>query len=173
MRLGLPALLVLLLVPALVQAKKPEDLFGGRILVSEQPFPTSARSADAYVNALKRQARDRIVEDKEHKQWRVFFAAFFKQPPNDLEVNVRVFDVTNGGRRLVDTFEQYLDSSTLRAYTSDVKLRRGDGTTGYDPNTKILMIMETKGRLLAQATFYLVGEVPKANDKLDFSEPEK
>jgi hypothetical protein len=154
-------------------ARKPEDVFGGQILVSEQPFPTSAKSPEAYIDALKKQARDRIVEDKEAKQWRVFFAAFFKQPTNDLEISIHVFDVTNGGKRLVDTFEQYLANATMRAYVSDVKLRRGDGSSGYDPNTKILMVMESRNRVVAQATFYIVGEVKKYNGNVDFSEPER
>src|SRR5262249_40677680 len=150
-------------------ARKPEDVFGGRILVSDQPFPTNARSADAYIDAIKKAARDRIVEDKEAKEWRVFFAAFFKQPPNDLEINVRVYDVTNG-RRLVDTFEQYLSNGQTRAYVSQVKLPRGDGTSGYDPNTKLNMVMESHGRVLADATFYIVGEVKKGPTQVDFSD---
>src|SRR5262249_55988893 len=141
-------------------------------VVAEGTFPTSAKSEQAYIDALKKQSRDRIEEDKEEKQWRVFFAAFFKQPLNDLEINVRVFDVTNG-KRLVDTFEQYLSSPTMRAYVSDVKLKRGDGASGYDPNSKLLMVMESRGRVVAQATFYITGEVKKGGpSKVDFSEAE-
>jgi hypothetical protein len=165
-------LLLLLLLPTTAAARKPEDIFGGQILISPQPFPTSAKSEQAYVDALKKQAKDRIAEDKEAKQWRVFFAAFFKQSLNDLEINVRVYDVTNG-KRLVDTFEQYLGSPTTRAYVSDVKLARSDGVTGYDPNSKIQMIMESRGRVVAQATFYITGEVKKAGpSNLEFTEPE-
>jgi hypothetical protein len=165
-------LLALLLLPTIGHARKPEDVFGGQILVSAAPFPTSAKSEQAYVDALKKQARDRIAEDKEAKQWRVFFAAFFKQSLNDLEINVRVYDVTNG-KRLVDTFEQYLGSPTMRAYVSDVKLTHSDGVTGYDPNSKIQMVMESKGRVVAQATFYITGEVKKAGpSNLEFTEPE-
>ena len=152
-------------------ARKPEDVFGGRILISDQPFPTAARSAEAYIEAIKKNARDRLSEDKEAKQWRVFFAAFFKQSPNDLEISVRTYDVTNGGKRLVSTFEQYLGNATMRAYVSDVKLPRGDGTNGYDPNTKIQMIMESRGHILAETTFYIVGEVKKGPTTIDFSDP--
>lgn len=164
-------LLAVLVQAPSAQARKPEDVFGGRILVSDQPFPTNARSADAYIDAIKKASRDRIQEDKEAKQWRVFFAAFFKQPANDLEVSVKVFDVTNGARRLVDTFEQYLGSPSQRAYVSDVKLRRGDGLNGYDPNSKILMIMESHGHVVAEATFFIVGEVKKGPTTVDFSDP--
>ncbi len=163
---------VLLVSPALVDAKKPEDIFGGRILVSDAPFPTSAKSESAYVGALKKNTKDRIIENKETKEWRVFYAAFFKQPVNDLEVSIRVYDITGGTRRLVDSFEQYLSSATARAYVSKVSLKRGDGSQGYDPNTKILMVMESKGRVLAQAQFHILGEARKYKGVVDFSEDE-
>jgi hypothetical protein len=166
----LVALLVALASSA--EARKPEDVFGGRILVSSQPFPTQAKSVSAYIEALKKNSKDRIQEDKENKQWRVFFAAFFKQPVNDIEISIRVYDVTNGAKRLVDNFEQYLSSAATRAYVSDVKLKRGDGSQGYDPNSKLLMVMENKGRQLAQATFFIQGEAKKYKGVVDFSEPE-
>jgi hypothetical protein len=156
---------------AFAASRKPEDVFGGRILVSDQPFLTAAPTAEAYIGAMKKNARDRIKEDREAKQWRVFFAAFFKQAPNDLEISVRVYDVTNGARRLVSTFEQYLGSATMRAYVSQVTLPRGDGTGGYDPNTKIQMVMDSHGRVLAETTFYIVGEVKKGPTNIDFSDP--
>jgi hypothetical protein len=163
---------VLLWATAASAGRKPEDLFGGRILVSDKPFPQSANSAEAYIDAIKKNTRDRIVEDKESKEWRVFFAAFFKQPPNDLEIAVKVFDVTNGGKRLVDNFSQFLGNGQLRAYVSNLHLKRGDGTGGYDPNTKVLMVMEVQGHVIAEATFYLVGEVKKGNTDVDFSKPD-
>src|SRR5215475_7677031 len=126
----------LLLVSAVALAKKPEDVFGGRILVSDQPYPTSARSADAFISAVKRQSRDRLQEDKEAKEWRFFFAAFFRQPINDLEINIRVFDVTKG-ERLVLSFEQYLPERGQRAYLSQLTFKRGDGSSDFDPNSRV------------------------------------
>lgn len=160
------------LLPLVAEAKKPEDIFGGKILVSNAPFPTTAKSEAAYVGALKKNTKPAILENKETQQWQVFYAAFFKEPVNDLEVSIRVYDVTGGARRLVDTFEQYLSNSTARAYVSAVNLKRGDGSQGYDPNTKILMVMEAKGRVLAQAQFQIVGEARKYKGTVDFSEPE-
>ena len=151
-------------------ARKPEDVFGGKILVSDRAFPMAAKSPDAYIDALKKQTREAIQEDKESKQWRVYYAAFFKQPVNDLEISIRVYDVTGGAKRLVDTFEQYISNTEARAYVSQVSLKRGDGSSGYDPNTKILMVMETKGRMLAQATFVIQGEARKYKGTVDFSE---
>ena len=153
--LGSASILLVLLgvLGGVAEAKKPEDIFGGRILVSDKPFPTAAPSENAYVGALKKNSRLAIQEDKQAQEWRIFYAAFFKQPVNDMEVTIRVYDVTGGARRLVDTFEQYVSSQAARAYVSSATLKRGDGSQGYDPNTKILMVVENKGRMLAQTQF--------------------
>jgi hypothetical protein len=157
---------------AVADARKPEDVFGGKVLVSDAPFPTSAKSEAAFVTALKKHAKDRVLENKDTKEWRVFYAGFFRQPVNDLEVSIRVYDVTGGSRRLVDTFEQYLSSETARAYVSSVTLKRGDGSQGYDPNTKLLLVMENKGRVLAQTQFHILGEARKYKGVVDFSDEE-
>jgi hypothetical protein len=172
MRKALVVLSVAVVVTSLVHAaaRKPEDVFGGRILVSDQPFPTSAASADAYIGAIKKTARDRIIEDKETKQWRIFFAAFFKQPANDLEVTVHIYDVSSGARQHKQSFEQYLASPTTRAYVSHIELPHGTGTGGYDPNTKLQLVLETRGRVLAETTFVIVGDAPKKGPQnIDFS----
>ena len=153
-------------------AKKPEDVFGGKILISNQPFPTQAKSVDAYVGALKKNIKEVIEEDKENKQWRVYFAAFLKQPINDIEVSVKVIDITNGARRQVDSFEQYLSNKTARAYVSSVTLKRGDGLSGYEPNSKLQMILDYRGRVVAQAVFVIKGEGRKYKGTVDFSEEE-
>ena len=174
LRTPFAVVVALTLAYSVAWARKPEDVFGGKILISDHGFPTSAKSPDAFIDALKKQIREVLQEDKENKEWRVFYAAFFKQPVTELEISIRVYDVTNGAKRLVDTFEQYPSAQPqgIRAYVSNVVLKRGDGTSGYDPNTKILMVMETKGRVLAQAQFMIQGEAKKYKGTVDFSEEE-
>ncbi|HKA91742.1 MAG TPA: hypothetical protein VKE22_28965 [Haliangiales bacterium] len=161
-----------LLLTVSAWARKPEDVFAGKILVSDKPYPTAARSPDAFIDAAKKQSRDRFQEDKEAKEWRVFFAAFFRQPMNDLEISIRIYDVTNG-ERLVETFEQYLPSRGQRAYLSSLTLKRGDGSAGYDPNSKVRIVMDSRGKVLADTTIFLIGEARKYSGKVDFSEDEK
>ncbi len=163
--------LCVLFLAASASARKPEDVFAGRILLSEKPYPTAARSPDAFIDAVKKQSRDRFQEDKDTKEWRVFFAAFFKQPMDDLEITIRIYDVTKG-ERLVETFEQYLPSRGQRAYLSSLTLKRGDGASGYDPNSKVHIVMDSRGKVLADATVFLIGEARKYKGKVDFSEDE-
>jgi hypothetical protein len=164
--------LVCLGLCAAAWARKPEEVFGGRILLSDKPYPTTARSPDAFIEAVKKQSRDRFQEDKDAKEWRVFFAAFFKQPMDDLEITIRIYDVTKG-ERLVETFEQYLPSRGQRAYLSTLTFKRGDGSSGYDPNSKVHIVMDSRGKVVADATVFLLGEARKYTGKVDFSEDEK
>jgi hypothetical protein len=151
------------------EARKPEDHFAGRIVVSDKPFPMRAPSEQAYINAVAGQAKDRFGEDKAEQTWHVHLAAFFRSEPGTIEVKVKVFDITNG-QRLVESFEYYLSNNKQRAYLTSMDLKRGDGTQGYDPNSRIKVVMEAGGRPLAEATFLLVGEARKYKGKVTFSE---
>jgi len=164
-------ILSFLLSAGVAEAKKPEDVFGGKIIVSERPFPMEARSADAYIAAVKKQGKDRFIEDKENKHWRIFYAAFFKAPVNDLDVNLKFFDITSG-ERLVEAYDQNLADTGQRALVGKVTLKRGDGTGGYDPNTKIKMVMLSRGKVIATAVFTVIGEGRKFSGKVEFTEEE-
>jgi hypothetical protein len=127
--LGLTATVALSFVGA-AEAKKPEDVFGGKIKCSDKPYPLKAKSAGAYIAAVNKQSKSRFDEDKENKQWKIYYAAFFKRPINDLEVTLNIYNVTNGGQTLVETYEQYLNSSKDRVVTGFVTLRRSDDGAG-------------------------------------------
>jgi hypothetical protein len=164
------ALLGLFFVTGEAAAKKPEDVFGGRVMVSDKPFPLEARSANAYVAAVKKQSKDRFLEDKEKQQWKWYYAAFFKKPLNDLEVKVTIYDVTGGSQRFIDSWEEFLTERGQRVITGNVKLKRQDGKV--NPNSKLLMVFESKGRVVATASFYIVGEGKKFTGKVEFSDEE-
>lgn len=154
-------------------ARKPEDVFGGKIMVSEKPYPTTSSSPNAYIAAVKKQSRDRFQEDREKKQWKIHYAAFFKKPVNDLELQVKLYDVTDGNQRLVEAYEQFLQERGQRVVIGNIKLKKGDGSgSGYDPNSKILMVMESKGKIVASVSFYIQGEGRRYKGQVDFSEDE-
>ncbi len=166
------ALVTLATAAAAVHAKgrKPEDVFGGKIMLSDKAFPSEAKSSSAYISAVKKQAKDRFSEDTEKKRWMISYAAFFKKPVNNLEVTVKFYDVTDGGNRLVESYEQYLTERNQRVVIGTLKLKKWEGS--YDPNSKILMMMESNGKTVAQASFFLIGEGKKYKGKVEFSEEE-
>jgi hypothetical protein len=146
----------------------PEKTFAGKILVSSKRFPTEAKSANAYVAALKKQAKTNLYEDKEKKEWKVYFAAFFKAPLDDLEVVVKLYDITSGGQQVLASFEQFTDARGQRTLISNMKLERKQ----FGVNKHILMTIESRGRVLASGRFKILGEAERFSGKVDFSEEE-
>ena len=173
MRHALASLTVLALVSAgfaAHAAKKPEDVFGGRVIVSDKSFPLESKSAQAYIASVKKQSKDRFMEDKEKGQWKIYYAAFFKKPLNDLEVKVTIYDVTDGSQRFIDSWEEFLTERNQRVIIGNLKLKRQEGKV--NPNSKILMVMESRGQIVASASFYIIGEAKKFSGKVEFSEEE-
>lgn len=150
------------------QAKSPESVFKGQIITSAKSIPTTSRSENAYVSTLKKLRTKRFFENKQKKAWKIHYAAFFKKPLNDLELTIRLYDVTDGSRTLLNTFEQYLDGRGARSFTSSMELDR----QMVGVNRSILMVMENRGYVLASAQFQILGEGPKYSGKVDFSEEE-
>jgi hypothetical protein len=160
---------VALMAPA-AHAKKPEDVFGGRIMCSEKTFPLESKSANEYISSVKKQSKDRFQEDKEKGQWKIYYAAFFKKPLNDLEIKVTIYDVTDGSQRFIDSWEEFLTERGQRVIVGNVKLKKQEGKV--NPNSKILMVMESKGSTVATASFYILGEAKKFTGKVEFTDEE-
>lgn len=172
MALSVFAAAVVLSAGVSAEARKPEDVFGGKIMTSNSAYPVSAKSAEKYITAVKKQQAASFQEDKEEKQWKIYYAAFFKKPLNDLEVTVNLFDVTGGGERMVESYQQFLTKRGERVVIGSVKLNRSDDGNGYPPNSTILMRMETNGKVIASATFRIAGEAKVYKGKVEFSDEE-
>lgn len=162
--LGL-ALTAALAVPSLAHAGTP---FDGKVVTSAKRIPLSAKSKQAYYAKLRQQSSSRFQENKEKKAWKVHFAAFFKQPLNDLEVTIKLYDVTDKEKHLKASFEQYLDGRGQTSVISHVDLDREH----FGVNRKILISVENRGRVLAQGKFEILGEAEKYSGKADFTEEE-
>jgi hypothetical protein len=162
-------LLGLMVFSSPAEAKgKPEDVFGGRIMVSDKPYPLEAKSPSAYISQVKKQSKDRFQEDKEKTQWKIYYAAFFKKPVNDLEIKTTIYDITDGNQRFLDSWEEYLNDRGQRVVIGNLKLKRQDGKV--NPNSKIMLVMESGGRIVASTQFYIIGEGKKYTGKVEFSD---
>jgi len=150
------------------KASKVEKKFGGRILTSDKKFPSAAKSESAYIAKLKKQSKAKFWENKEKKEWKIYIAAFFKKPLNDLEYTVKLYDITDG-QQLMSSFEQYTDSSGQRSLLTHVVLER----QRFGVNKRIMMTIESRGRVLAVGKFHILGEAEKYTGKVDFSEDEE
>jgi hypothetical protein len=161
--------LVLLASPGRAHAQNPEKVFSGRIMVSNKAFPLTAKSGAAYVSALRKQSKTSLVEDREKRQWKVYFAAFLKQGPGDLEVVIKVFDLTSRQQSPLVSFEQFIGEPKQRTIISNMVLTRKQ----VGVNKDLLMVIEYRGRQLAAGRFRILGEAEKFTGKVDFSEDEE
>ena len=148
-----------------VAQANPERVFRGQILTSSKAFPTQAKSKRAYVRKLKKLKKTRFVENTKTQSWKIYYAAFFRRPLNDLEVTVKLYDITNGRKKMINSYEQYLSRRGERSVISHITLER----QFFGVNKRILMVMETRHYVLAQARFFIIGEGEKSSGEVDFT----
>ncbi len=146
---------------------RPERTFGGRVLLGKNAFPTSARSESAYIGKVRKNTAKRFWEDKKKKEWRVYFVAYFKRPLDDMEVTITLSDITQGYKRQLSAFDQFLDRCATN-YTSHMILKREQ----FGVNKRIEIDVETtRGHVvLASGRFEIAGEADKFTGKADFSD---
>jgi hypothetical protein len=162
------AMALSLVVSTLAASDAEANKFAGKIVTSDKRIPSSASSKSAYFAQLRKQSRDKFWEDKEKKEWKIHYAAFFKSALNDLEVTVKIYDITNGQKRMVAAYEQWLQGRGQKELISFITLDREK----YGVNRQILMTVENRGRVLAQGKFKILGQAEKFSGKVEFTEEE-
>jgi hypothetical protein len=160
------------LVSAPAQAAKPEDLFKGQVIITKKRLSSNYPSAAAFVTAIKANKTDKVWP-KEQKGndiavWKIEYVAFFAQPLNDYEVQVKFYDVTSGPRRYVAGDAQMTRDKTSRVLAADIEVAKPD----FDVNRKYMITVESKGRTIAKANFWLMGKGEFHSGKVDFSDDE-
>ncbi len=160
------AALVLVAGPA--HAEKPNPTFAGKIMLSEKRFPSQAKSLAAFNAKIRSLSKSNFMEDKEKQQWKIQFAGFLRQPLNDLEYVVKIYDVSTGRQQLLLTFEQFTHERGQAALISSMTLERKH----VGVNKQLMITMENKGKVLASNRFKIIGEGERFTGKVDFSEAE-
>jgi hypothetical protein len=160
----------LLTAPTSEAGSKPEDVFAGKVIVTANRLPLHFSSPGAFITAINKAKTDRIwpKEEKGNDQasWSLEYIAFFAQPLNDSEVNVKFFEITGGNHRFVAGDEQYTRERGTRIFASNITL----GTPEFEVNKKYMMTVETRSRIIASATFWLRGKGPNYSGKVEFSD---
>ena len=149
-------------------AKPPEKVFRGQIITAKKRIPTHAKSANAYIKTLKKLKTTKFWENKQKKSWKIYYAAFFKKPLNDLELTVKLYDITDGSKKLVSSYEQYMNTRGEKSVNSHITLDRDF----FGVNKHILMTVETKGYILSSGKFMILGEAEKYSGEVNFTEEE-
>ena len=160
------AIAVLFSAPA--NAEKPNPAFAGKIMLSDKRFPSQAKSLAAFNAKIRSQSKTNFQEDKEKRQWKIHFAGFLRQPLNDLEYIIKVYEMSGGRQQLLLTFEQFTHERGQTALLSNMTLERKH----VGVNKELMITMESKGRVLASNRFRILGQGEKYTGKVDFSEEE-
>jgi hypothetical protein len=171
MKSPLPVLLLSLAasLPAVAVAKgpAPEDLLKGKIIISDRPFPMHWNSASAYAAQLKGMNKATLWYDKKTGKVKVQYAAFFAKPLNDVQVDLVIYDITNGARDRKAATEQFMNRGE-RVLFNSVELDKED----YEMNKKYRFVIENRHQPLASGEFILRGEGPHYSGKVNFTEEE-
>lgn len=151
------------------KAEKVNPAFAGKIQLSDKRFPGQAKSLADFNAKVRKQSKTSFNEDKEKKGWKIYFAAFLKSPLNDVEYLVKIYDVTNKTQQLMASFEQFTDGGRGQTtLLSNMMLER----KSMGVNKQLMIVVESKGRVLASNRFKILGQAEKFSGKVDFSEDE-
>jgi hypothetical protein len=151
-------------------ANKPEDVFKGKVIITASRLPLRFSSPGAFIAAIQKAKTDRIWPKEEkgndHVMWNLEYIAFFAQPLRDNEVNLKFYEITNGGQRFVAGDEQYTRERGSRIFASNISV----GTPEFEVNKKYMMTMESGRRVIAATAFWLRGKGPNYSGKVEFSD---
>jgi hypothetical protein len=161
----LAVFVALMLSGGVSSAAKPEDVFKGKIIITKNRLP------GAFVAALQKGRTDKIwpTEEKgETGSWNIEYVAFFAQPLNDSEIQVKFYDITGGDRKYVAGDPQYTRERGSRIFGSSIILAKPE----FDVRRHYMMNVESRGRVLATTQFWLLGKGANYSGKVEFSDQE-
>ena len=165
-------ILTTLLLSSPAQAAKPEDVFKGRIVITEKRLPMRFASQNAFIHAIRRAAIDRIwpTEEKgnDHAVWKLEYIAFFARPLNDNEITVKFWELGMGSPRFVAGDEQYTRDRGTRIFSAAITVAKPE----FETNKQYRMTIQSGRRVIAETTFWLRGKGPKYSGKVEFSDDE-
>jgi hypothetical protein len=168
----LTAFVVAAVAAAPAHAAKPEDVFKGKIIITKKRLPMKFSSPGAFVSALQSAKTDKInpTEEKGPEQgtWDIEYIAFFAQPLNDNEIQVKFYDITAGEKRFVAGDAQYTREKASRIFGSSIQLAKPE----FDVRKHYMMTIESRGRIIASTTFWLLGKGAQYSGKVEFSDAE-
>ena len=153
------------------EAAAPEDVFKGKIIITKNRMPLRFSSSGAFTAALQKNKTDKIwpTEEKgENGKWNIEYIAFFATPLNDSEIQVKFFDITGGDKKYVAGDPQYTREKGSRIFGSSIELAKPE----FDVRKHYMMTIESRSRVLASTTFWLLGKGEQHSGKVEFSDAE-
>ena len=172
LRIGTVLALTIMAFARPTAAAKPEDVFKGKIIITKNRLPMHFSSSGGFVSALQKNKIDKIwpTEEKgdDKGTWDLEYLAFFAQPLDDSEIQVKFFDITHGDKKYVAGDPQYTRERGSRIFGSSIQLAKPE----FDVRKRYMMTIESKGRVIATTSFWLLGKGANYSGKVEFSDAE-
>lgn len=158
--LPLAAALLLLALPA--HAKNPADVFKGKIVLSEKPFPARFNSDARFISHMKSVDDKSFTYAAEGEAINIEFMAFFARAHGGTNFPATIYDVTEG-RRQVESFPIYPDPNqkSTRILASNARLTADKFP---DADRRYELVVVSDGRIIAKTEF-TIRESPTARQK--------
>lgn len=154
----LPLALALLWTPNTAEARKPADVFKGRVILSTKPFPIRFKNDRAFIRHLKKVHKKRVnYGDK--MAMHLELMAFFRKPYVATEFKGMIFDVT-GKRTLINTFSIYPQQRRTRIMATDIELTKEEF-----PEERKYYLVVTLGQTILAETKFTIKESAHARAK--------
>jgi hypothetical protein len=151
-------------------AGKPEDVFKGKIIITKNRLPMRFSSSGAFVSAVQKNKIDKIwpteEEGADKGKWNLEYLAFFAQPLNDSEITVKFYDITHGDKKYVAGDPQYTRERGSRIFGSSIELAKPE----FDVRKRYMMNIESRNRVIATTSFWLLGKGANYSGKVEFSD---
>lgn len=163
------SVLAVVLAAGTAEAAKPEDVFKGKIIITKDRLPMHFSSGGAFIKAVESKKIDKIwpTEEKgDQGKWNLEYIAFFAQPLNDSEIEIKFFDITHGDKKFVAGDPQYTREKGSRIFSASIELDKPD----FDVNKHYMMTMESGHRVIAMTSFWLRGKGATYSGKVEFSD---
>jgi len=170
-RLALVLALLMLSFVRPAAAAKPEDVFKGKIIITKNRLPMKFSSQGAFVSALQKGRIDKIWPSEEKGdtgKWNLEYIAFFAQPLDDSEIQVKFYDITQGEKKFVAGDPQMTRERGSRIFGASIELAKPE----FDVRKHYMMTIESRGRVIAMTQFWLLGKGEQHSGKVEFSDAE-
>lgn len=160
-RISLALASLLFILPS--GAESPPAALRGHVLLSDKRFPVAAASPAA----LRKQSKTSFIQDKQTKNWKIYIAAFLRDPLAGNEYKIKVYDDSGKARSLLVTQDQFADARGRETLFAEITLEpRQVGV-----NKQLLIHVEDTGaKILGSAQLKIIGESPKFSGKVEFKE---
>jgi hypothetical protein len=163
---------LLLSAPPVAAARKAEDVFKGRIIITGSRLPTKFSSEGAFIAAVQKAKIDKVwpkeQEGNDHAVWKIEYIAFFATAINDNEVKLKFWELGGGSQRFVAGDEQYTRERASRIFASSIEVAKPE----FEQNKQYLMTLESRGRMIASTKFWLRGKGPNYSGTVEFTDAE-